>query len=487
MVYFDGRSLPLDSDVSTRGASRQLPSGDEGLKKGLMTIWAALGSFCHGLVFFSLGLTVSFLHYRSRRISLARHLFWLGAFAFGEAFNAWYALFGRFFPEAPLLPGFLPPFVRATSYTFLLAFGVQTFMSEETYRQRFKTWFVILVGAWLIPYGIAVVTLWSDWHTLVMPAELLSRYVLAFPGGVLTALGLRRQSYKSLDASLRRRIRPDLRLIEVTMAAYGVLNLIMVPPLLGLLAPRALAEEIDVVWAGWIWALVGAGITFGLGRSLIIIQSEIEQWVEGVERLQTLAEDRERIGRELHDGIIQSIYAAGLLLESIESMIPTDPERAQSQLGRVMDRLNNTIQDIRRYIFDLRSDMSDDDLRTGIERLLRDFHVNTLLETEFEVTGDPRPINSMARRRHIFQIVREALANTAKHARARWVNVQLHYGEENLDLTISDDGIGMEKLLISKGYGLRNIRERARLLDGTLRIESAPGAGVTYHLTVPYT
>ncbi|MGC9521632.1 MAG: sensor histidine kinase [Anaerolineae bacterium] len=452
-----------------------------------MTIWAVLGSFCHGLVFFSLGMTVSFLHYRSRRIALARHLFWLGAFAFGEAFNAWYALVGRCLPEAQLLPDFVPPLLRALSYTFLLAFGVQTLLSEETYRKRFKTWFTLLLCAWLIPYLLAVVMLWSAWEPLIASAEVLSRYVLAFPGGVLSALGLRRQSYQSLDASLRRRIRPDLRLIEVTMAAYGVLNLVIISPLLGLWASPIAAQEIDAVWAGWIWALVGAGIAFGLGRSLIVIQNEIEQWVEGIERLQALAEDRERIGRELHDGIIQSIYAAGLLLESIQSMIPTDPERAQSQLGRVMDRLNHTIQDIRRYIFDLRSDMSDDDLRTGIERLLRDFHVNTLLETEFEVTGDPRPINSMARRRHIFQIVREALANTAKHARARWVSIQLHYGEESLDLTISDDGIGMEKLLISKGYGLRNIRERARLLDGTLRIESAPGAGVTYHLTVPYT
>jgi signal transduction histidine kinase len=225
----------------------------------------------------------------------------------------------------------------------------------------------------------------------------------------------------------------------------------------------------------------------GLTRSLTTIQHEIESWVEGVERLQALAKDRERIGRELHDGIIQSIYAAGLLLESIQTIIATDPQRAQAQLGRVQDSLNNTIQDIRRYIFDLRSDMSDDDLQSGIERLLRDFHINTLLETDFEVTGEEQPVHSMERRRHIFQIVREALANTAKHARARWVKVRLDYGDETLTLTISDDGIGMEKLLVSKGYGLRNIRERARLLDGALRIESAPDAGVTYHLTVPYT
>lgn len=452
-----------------------------------MTVWDVLGRFSHGLVFFTLALTVSFLRYRSRRISLARHLLWLGGFGLCEALVAWYELLSLLMPEILTVPALVPPMVLAFGYTFLLAFGIQTFVSDEVYRQRYRLLLFWLNLVWLLPYAAAILLAPGEPDTVVGPAKVLIRYLLGLPGGALTAVGLRRQSYQSLDVALRRRIRPALRLVEVMMVAFGLLNVVLVPRMPGLLASRVHVDMLPGGLSGWIWTLVGAGITIGLAFSLTTIQTEIEQWVEGVERLQALAEDRERIGRELHDGIIQSIYAAGLLLESILPIIPTDPKRAQAQLGRVMDSLNTTIQDIRRYIFDLRSDMSDDDLQTGIERLLRDFHINTLLETEFEVAGDVRLITSMQRRRHIFQIVREALANTAKHARARWVQVRLVYDDENLVLTISDDGIGMEKLLVSKGYGLRNIRERARLLDGTLRIESAPGAGVTYHLTVPYT
>jgi signal transduction histidine kinase len=451
-----------------------------------MAIWDVLGHFFHGLVFFTLGLTVSFLHYRSRRISLARHLFWLGAFAMGEAAVAWYGLIATSAPEAFAVPGIIPLLVRALAYTCLLTFGIQTLVSEEVYQSRVKSSFVTLCALWLVPFAIAVVVRYPDWDSLLVPGERSIRYLLAFPGGILTAIGLRRQSYQSLDPALRMRIRPHLRLIETTVSGYGLLNLFLVPPISALLVEYLGTSFVDALSTGWGWAIFGAGITLGLARTLTLIQSEIEQWVEGVEHLQALVEDRERIGRELHDGIIQSIYAAGLLLEGVNAVIPTDPERAQAQLGRVVDNLNTTILDIRRYIFDLRSDMIDDDLRSGIERLLRDFHVNTLLETEFEVEGTVRTIHSTARRRHIFQIVREALTNTAKHAQARWAKVHLYYGEESLDLTISDDGIGMEQLLISKGYGLRNIRERARLLEGTLRIESALGAGVTYHLTVPY-
>ncbi len=451
-----------------------------------MTIAAVLGHFSHGLVFFSLGLTVSFLHYRSRRISLARHLGWLGGFAMGEALYAWYEILAMLLPAGRFLPVVIPSIVLASAYICLLIFGLQTFMSEETYRRRSRTLWLVLSAILLSAYVLALWGFRVDEDVVARTTEVLARYLLAFPGGVLTAVGLRRQSYQSLDGALRARIRPALRLIEITMATFGLLNLVMVPGVDKTVSRLFGFHLIDSAVTGWVWAAVGLGITIGLGRSLTTIQHEVETWVEGVERLQAMAEDRERIGRDLHDGIIQSIYAAGLLLESVIPVIHTDPDRAQGQVGRVIDNLNYTIQDIRRYIFDLRSDMPDDDLQPGIEHLLRDFHVNTLLQTEFEVAGTVRPIHSMARRRHILQIVREALANTAKHAQARLVRVRLTYDADSINLVISDDGVGMEKLLISKGYGLRNIRERTRLLDGTLRIESAPGAGVTFDLTVPY-
>ena len=447
-----------------------------------MTILGVMGRFCHGLVFFTLGLTVSFLHFQSRRISLARHLTWLGWFAICEALYAWIALLAMLVPSVDSAAPIVSPILLALAYTFLLGFGIQALMSEEAHQARVRTIFVSLCGLWMVPYTIAAVAMYPNWESL-SGAETLIRYGLALPGGILTAIGFWRRGRRSLDVVLLQRILPHLRVTAVAMVLFGILNVVLVPPLSMLLNVGLVAHGA----VEWTWVLVGVAIASGLVRSLTTIEREIEQWVEGVERLQTLAEDRERIGRELHDGIIQSIYAAALLLESILPVISTDPERAQAQLGRVMDSLNNTIQDVRRYIFDLRSDMSDEDLPAGIENLLRDFRINTLLETGFEFTGEIHPINSMNRRRHVFQIVREALTNTAKHARARWVSIELDYGEESLELMLSDDGIGMEQLLVSKGYGLRNIRERARLLGGTLRIESAPGAGVTYHLSVPYT
>ena len=449
-----------------------------------MGIWAVLGHFSHGLVFFTLGLTAAFLHYRSRRIAIARRLSWLSVFALCESLVAWHNQLRMLVPGGTLIPRGLLPVIPAMGYTTLLAFGIQTFfpLDSADKRRRLRALHVV----WAVPYAIALLIAFPETDAVVDPALVLIHYLLGFPGGLLTAIGLRRQSYQALEPALRSRIRPDLRLIELSMATFGLLHLVMVPQVPFFPADRLNVQRFVFMSNGWLMFAAGAGITFGLTRALTIVQAEIERWVEGVERLQALAEDRERIGRELHDGIIQSIYAAGLMLEGIRPIIPKDPDRAQAQLGRVIEDLNSIIRDIRRYIFDLRSDLTDEDVPTGINRLLRDFRINTLLETELEVNGEVRTIASVERRRHVFQIVREALANTARHAQARRVSIHLDYLDEDLSLTVSDDGVGMEKLLVSKGYGLRNIRERARLLEGTLRIESAPDAGFTLHLTAPY-
>jgi two-component system sensor histidine kinase UhpB len=130
--------------------------------------------------------------------------------------------------------------------------------------------------------------------------------------------------------------------------------------------------------------------------------------------------------------------------------------------------------------------MPHDDLEAGLSEMLKDFRVNTLLETEFIVEGeDTRPLGA-ERRQHVFQVAREALTNAARHAQARRVEVRLRYGVNALQLRLSDDGVGLSALPIDKGQGLRNIRERARLLDGMLDIDTAPNKGMTLILTVPY-
>jgi len=101
-----------------------------------------IGRFLHGLSFFTLSLTVFFLQYRSRRILLARRLYWVGLFAICEAVVAWYDLFASIIPPTSLLPAFVRPVVLGVGYIFLIALGIQTFLPEETLHIYGQRWLI---------------------------------------------------------------------------------------------------------------------------------------------------------------------------------------------------------------------------------------------------------------------------------------------------------------------------------------------------------
>jgi signal transduction histidine kinase len=163
-----------------------------------------------------------------------------------------------------------------------------------------------------------------------------------------------------------------------------------------------------------------------------------------------------------------------------------EPQRARAQLDRALASLNRTIQDIRSYIFDLRRGEAVEDIETSLHRLVKDFHVNTLIEVDFKVEGKkPHPMEA-DRAQSLYQIAREALTNVARHAQARQVKVRLRYGERQLTLRIADDGIGFPVSGVNgAGRGLKNMRERAQLLEGALVVEGSPNEGVTVVLTMP--
>ncbi len=215
-------------------------------------------------------------------------------------------------------------------------------------------------------------------------------------------------------------------------------------------------------------------------------QRHMMLWIGEVERAQIIAADRERISRELHDGVIQSIYAAGLMLEGAKYEMDKHPQQAMAHLDQVTEALDTTIRDIRRYIFDLRGEVSGEALVPSLRRLLQEFEANTYLQTTMKVVNEPAGPLQRERQQHLYQIVREALSNVARHAHANGVALTVIYSDEGVDIHIADDGVGMDRIPLHKGYGLRNIRERIRLLDGTMKIESAPGKGVTLHISVPY-
>ena len=456
--------------------------------RGILAARQLLLALLHGQAFFVLSLSIVFLARRSARLEVARGLLPLAVFGFCEALVAWSsAWFLSSVTSVPWL-AWSRLLLLGIGYAFLLAFAWQTFVPLD--KRRWKQWALAsgLPVLWLVGLVTALLAGMPS-ERIWLYGEIAARYGLALPGGLIGAWGLRHQTYRTIESERLSLIKPHLR---VTWLALGFFALFggLVGPAATFFPANLLNQGILLQTTGvpisLLRGLCGLGIAYGVVRALSEILGEMELWLESVERVQALARERERIGRELHDGIIQSIYASGLMLEGAQHNIPAEPEAAQAQLTRAIESLNQTIQDIRRYIFDLRGEMPDDGLEVGLSKMLKDFRINTLLETEFIVEGEDRRVLRAEHRQHIFQIAREALTNVARHAQARRVEVHLRYGVNALQLCISDDGIGLSALPINKGHGLRNIRERSRLLDGMLDIDTTPSKGMTLILTVPY-
>ena len=199
-------------------------------------------------------------------------------------------------------------------------------------------------------------------------------------------------------------------------------------------------------------------------------------------------EERERIGMDLHDGIIQSIYGVGLSLDYIRMALNEDPDQARLKIEQSIEDLNKTIRDIRAYILDLRPrQYHGDDLKQGLQRLVDEFIANSgvrsiLVAPEDGLVDFPAP-NSTA----LFRITQEALANIAKHAKAHYAEVNLWAAKDRVLLEISDDGIGFDlrKMSVTLGHGLSNMHFRARKVGGDVEITSYPSQGTTVLAWVP--
>jgi two-component system, NarL family, sensor histidine kinase DevS len=199
-------------------------------------------------------------------------------------------------------------------------------------------------------------------------------------------------------------------------------------------------------------------------------------------------EERERIGMDLHDGIIQTIYAVGLSLDYARDAVYDDPESSRQKIDQAIEGLNKAIGDIRSYILDLRPRrFVGDNLKEGIERLVDEYRVNTLAEATLIVSNDglnnlPTPHSTA-----IFHICQEALANAAKHSQARRIDIRLWAAVDRVLLEVADNGRGFDlpRQSVTLGHGLSNMHIRASKVGGDVEITSAPGEGTTVLAWVP--
>jgi len=201
-------------------------------------------------------------------------------------------------------------------------------------------------------------------------------------------------------------------------------------------------------------------------------------------RRAAVAEDRERIARDIHDGIIQNLFAVGLSLQGA-AMRVADPA-TREMLATDARRIDDAIASLRQFIFDLSRPAADQrNLRIEVEDLI--MRLTEPRETQVQLTingsfaaASPGSIDD------VLQLIREGVSNALRHAQATSITVELHEGAEAIGIIVADDGVGFDLEHTAPGLGLANMASRTERSDGSLRIDSSGGSGTTVHATIPY-
>jgi PAS domain S-box-containing protein len=210
---------------------------------------------------------------------------------------------------------------------------------------------------------------------------------------------------------------------------------------------------------------------------------------ESEQRLRRALEDRIRLGRDLHDGIIQSIYAVGLTLGECRRLVASDPAEAQARLEQSISNLNTVIRDVRNFIVGLEPEaLKGRGFGAALESIVTALGPAPSTRIAFDV--DPKAADRLdaTQSTHLLQIAREAISNAIRHGAASRMNIALRLGPGGVHLELQDDGKGFNSQTPNgSGFGLRNIESRTRELNARGQVRSEPGQGTRITIEVPST
>ena len=447
----------------------------------------AIVYFVYGQVFFVGGLLIIVQTRRFSRLQLAQSLPWLAAFCILHGFNEWGDLFIPIQEQTTTTP--LVTLLKVaqlvllgSSYACLMMFGVGLLRPVGKHI-RWLRW---------LPMGVFVVWLVGPfWYGLISPlpvstwdnvANAIGRYCMGFTGASISAYSLLRYSENTPLLGNMPKIRRHLRIAALALAFYAIFSGLIVPP-----APFFPANLINTSSFAQIFllpvlifrGLSGLLLTIAMVRGLEIFELETNQMIVHMEQNQVIASERERIGRDLHDGALQQVYGAGLQAQAIRKHFHG---QRGSELDDLIGTLNAAIGELRGFLAVMRPAETNADLKNALQLVIEanslagDIHV--IFQPAQDIFLPPEKVT------HLTALVHEALSNVLRHANATRVEISYSIEDDILQLQVRDNGIGLPRV-IDAGYGLRNMKDRARLLGGELNFTSPEGKGTCICLKLP--
>lgn len=443
--------------------------------------------YVYGLVFFTLGMTITLQSRHYSRLTLAKSLPWLGAFGISHAFYEWGEVFIplQIESEGPQLATVLTIIqiiLLAISFSALFQFGIEM-LRPFSPRWRwirlvpFAVFILWLVGPFMI--GFSLIPDLYKWDAF---ATANAHYFICAPGSLFSVIGLIHQQRAQIKPMKLPHIDNVIRVAAGSLAAYGVLSGLIVPKTFFFPATIINHETFASVmfFPPYVYrSIAGVLLLVSIARSLEIFNIETDVMIRNMEEVQVVAYERERIARDLHDGALQQVYAAGLLAQSLKRHISTD---RQKEVDRLIDTINQAIDQLREFLPKPQPDIKFVDLIGAISPKIDEAKRYTRIDTTWDITEIPAL--SVEQTRHVTALLSEAISNAIRHSKSEKIKISISYQNSHLVMEIRDFGKGISPSA-EQGFGLKNMRDRAKLLGAEFSIESEDAKGTTVKLDMP--
>ncbi len=234
------------------------------------------------------------------------------------------------------------------------------------------------------------------------------------------------------------------------------------------------------------WARIAQRLTEA-SEARLQLTREVQRQQEEVRISEENARVRESLARDLHDGVIQSVYAVGLQLERAHMMTSRNPDKAKERINECKDSLNGIIGELRGFIRGLTpAPLQGKSLQDALEQLV--IHTRKSTEANIHIHISPEACKSLntAKSLEIYQLSRELLSNAIRHAQAKNIHVRLLFENDSVDLLVFDDGIGMtEGDGRPDSRGMTNIRERTRQIGANVKFSKNSPQGTRIRIILP--
>lgn len=383
--------------------------------------------------------------------------------------------------------------LKALSYLFIVWLGIRLFLHTNVNTLVLKVAGGIFSFSWLALAGLTLA--YRSYPAALGLYENLFRYFFAFPGFLFAGLGLLRHIREIARFGIPSLVK-NLKALSLSfVAAAFIVGAVAREPVLWpatILNSQSFLEFTGGVPLIFFHSWMLFFITFFVGKIVYVFEVERDHRLQEALTRQVLLDERERIGRELHDGIIQSIYGVGLRLEQALMLSAKRPDDASQQVYNAKSELNHVIQSIRDYIQELQpNDYSCASLQEGISELIDDFRENSVLHVEMTADGEQVRDLNIVQINTLLHAIRELIINAAKHSRATVIKISLLYKPEAVRVRLSDNGIGFDPAALQperagEKQGLKNVFYKVGMLQGTVVFHSTPGRGAHFEITVPY-